>query len=274
MDYRAVAELIAAIEAEDFPVRLTEWMKQHVAFDMVSILVHRGRSAPVHIYDNFNSKQANKGMERYLAETYLLNPFYQHHLKGVPLGIYRIRDLAHDTLLNELHHQSYAIAIADEEELGYVTTNWPRGLEEVDIALPLNNNETGEIAVYKSVQDGGVDDETIGQLRVMLPLISVLFQRYWSHVRSRQPLENAGSANWTSKAMDSFGAERMTTREREVIVMVLKGYSSESIAALLDISRATVKTHRKNAYEKLNISTQAELLSAFLDHVRRLSPAS
>ena len=46
--------------------------------------------------------------------------------------------------------------------------------------------------------------------------------------------------------------------------LILRGHSSESICFNLGISLGTVKTHRKNAYAKLEISSQSELLSLFL----------
>ena len=55
-----------------------------------------------------------------------------------------------------------------------------------------------------------------------------------------------------------------TEREREITQLILRGHSSQSIAFNLGISLGTVKTHRKNAYAKLGISSQSELLSLFL----------
>jgi DNA-binding CsgD family transcriptional regulator len=65
-------------------------------------------------------------------------------------------------------------------------------------------------------------------------------------------------------AFDSFGRDLLSARECEVTQLVLQGHSSLSISLHLDISLTTVKSHRKNAYSKLNISTQSELLAIFL----------
>ena len=48
----------------------------------------------------------------------------------------------------------------------------------------------------------------------------------------------------------------------------LRGHSSESIGFNLGISLGTVKTHRKNAYAKLGVTSQSELLSVFLEAFR------
>ena len=47
----------------------------------------------------------------------------------------------------------------------------------------------------------------------------------------------------------------ITNREREILSLMSKGYSSKLIACELNLSLHTVNTHRKNIYRKLNLST-------------------
>ena len=57
----------------------------------------------------------------------------------------------------------------------------------------------------------------------------------------------------------------MTRREQQVIELVLLGHSTRLVAEKLGISADTVKLHRKHAYAKLDISSQAELFYLFVD---------
>lgn len=273
-DYRDMAELVGAIGAPTFPAILAAWMRSHVAFDMVAIVVYRGSHPPLHIHDDFKGEQARNGLRQYLEQTYLLNPFYQSHLKGIASGVYRVRDLAPDHYLRSEVYRSYEIIIAETEEIGYVTRDWPRGLEEIDIAVTLDDGETTEIGIY-SAGSGNFDDGALDRLNGMLPLIEAGFRQHWQRIKAPHAAERrSADAGWAEAAYASFGADLLTNREREVVVLVLRGHSSDSIAAHLDISRATVKTHRKHAYDRLGISTQAELLSLFLRHVREHMPAA
>ncbi|BBD40451.1 transcriptional regulator, LuxR family [Aminobacter sp. Y103A] len=272
-DYRDVAELVGAIGAPRFPSVLAAWIRSHVAFDMIAIVVYRGSRPPLHIHDDFKGERARNGLKQYLAQTYILNPFYQSHLKGIASGVYRVRDLAPDHYLQSEVYRSYEIIIAETEEIGYVTRDWPRGLEEIDIAVTLDDGETTEIGIY-SARPGSFDDAAVERLNGLLPLIETSFRQHWQRIKARHAAKRHSiGAGWAEAAYESFGAELLTNREREVVVLVLRGHSSDSIAAHLDISRATVKTHRKHAYERLAISTQAELLSLFLRHVRDRMPA-
>jgi len=51
----------------------------------------------------------------------------------------------------------------------------------------------------------------------------------------------------------------LTRREIEVLELIADGCKSEEIARKLCISRRTVNNHRQNIYEKLDITTVAEL---------------
>ena len=51
----------------------------------------------------------------------------------------------------------------------------------------------------------------------------------------------------------------ITPREREVLSLVARGYANNDIAALLDISVLTVRTHRQRLMQKLGLRNAAEI---------------
>ncbi|MEM8966643.1 MAG: helix-turn-helix transcriptional regulator [Bacteroidota bacterium] len=53
---------------------------------------------------------------------------------------------------------------------------------------------------------------------------------------------------------------RLTDREREVIPLIVYGYTSAQIAEQLFIARSTVETHRKNINRKLKIKYSYQLV--------------
>lgn len=53
--------------------------------------------------------------------------------------------------------------------------------------------------------------------------------------------------------------DRLSPREREVMLLVAKGKLNKVIAAELDISMRTVEVHRANVFEKLGVRSAAEL---------------
>ncbi|MNG41601.1 Transcriptional regulatory protein UhpA [compost metagenome] len=63
--------------------------------------------------------------------------------------------------------------------------------------------------------------------------------------------------------LEGLGA-RLTGRESETAQLILQGFSSKAIAQRLAISPETVKVHRRNLYQKLNVSGHAELFALLL----------
>lgn len=57
----------------------------------------------------------------------------------------------------------------------------------------------------------------------------------------------------------------MTPREREVLLLSLRGHSPREIAARLDISWHTVRTHLKRAYRALGVSGRGEAIALVLE---------
>ena len=56
----------------------------------------------------------------------------------------------------------------------------------------------------------------------------------------------------------------ITEREKEIILLILKGYSNDQIAKELFISITTVKTHNMNIFKKLGVSSRYNLILKFL----------
>jgi DNA-binding CsgD family transcriptional regulator len=67
-----------------------------------------------------------------------------------------------------------------------------------------------------------------------------------------------------SDDLGSFGAGILTPREREIAAFTLKGHSADSTGQILGISPGTVRIHRRNIYAKLQVNSQGELFSRFL----------
>ena len=58
--------------------------------------------------------------------------------------------------------------------------------------------------------------------------------------------------------------DSLTTREREVMEMIVDGKASKVMAAELNISEKTVQTHRARVMEKMNAKSVADLVRMVL----------
>ncbi len=60
--------------------------------------------------------------------------------------------------------------------------------------------------------------------------------------------------------------ESLSEREREVLVLVARGYTAAEIASQLNLSPKTVETYRTRGMEKLGLRSRAALVQFALDH--------
>jgi DNA-binding CsgD family transcriptional regulator len=120
---------------------------------------------------------------------------------------------------------------------------------------------------------GAFSAAEFGLLKKLEPLVAGLVRHYWSGLGPRfdkQLLSKGRSHRRRGQAGPQHPAEAawrglsLTSREAEIVELVLQGHSSESIGLTLGISTGTVKVHRRNVYRKLGISSQTQLLSVYL----------
>ncbi len=260
-----LAHIIDHLESDELPHRLIGALAALVPFSMSTIIINRGRSRPICIFDTFPTQADKSGIHNYIKGTYVLNPFYRAHLGGLKQGVYRIGDLAPDEYFSSGLYDVHKAIPMPEEEIGYKTENWPKGFEELDIAVPIDD-VTIEIGLYNSVKAGGFSDSSITSLTAKISVIGAIIRKYWKFRSGKLAADPRDSS--IDEIFDNFCADELSLRECEVIRYVMRGHSSESIAMNLDISITTVKTHRKRAYAKLEISSQSELFSLFLDSMK------
>jgi len=256
--------VIEDMDSADLPMRLVETLARLVPFELVAMVVFQGRSRPVHIFDNFELMDANDAVIAYVENTYVLNPFYQACQNRLPDGVYRIRDLAPDAFFDIERYRRYRAKPSRSEEIGYITEGWPEQLEEVDIAITLKPNVVGELSIYRPLCERGFTDDELDRLSAVVPVLRAMLKRYWLHF-GESKLQASPPDGRVDRLFAEFGSSVLSDRERDVVQLILRGHSSESIGLNLGISLGTVKTHRRNAYAKLGISSQSELLSQFLE---------
>ncbi|MNR13716.1 Response regulator protein TmoT [compost metagenome] len=70
------------------------------------------------------------------------------------------------------------------------------------------------------------------------------------------------------EVFERFGRGVLSERECEVARLLLEGHSNRSASQQLRITPGTVKVHRRNLYEKLEIGSQSELFALFVRELK------
>jgi DNA-binding CsgD family transcriptional regulator len=225
------------------------------------ILAYLQNSRPSILAHGLAEKELNLHVDKYQAGLYLLDPFYQAALNGLPSGFYRLEDVAPDDFLETEFYLHYYREGNIRDDLGYC------------FALGEVGREGDHIHVsFSCIRDEALSEEQVEELRKMEPVVKALVLK---HLRLTDNAvlarPDSGLHRQLMQVMSEFGSSILTNRERQVLQLILHGHSSQSIADRLDIALRTVKLHRQNLYQKLDISSQAELFYLFIDSLTCLN---
>jgi len=79
----------------------------------------------------------------------------------------------------------------------------------------------------------------------------------------------AGQVSAPSRQRRAVQARALTTREKQVLMLVVTGLTNSQIAAELFLAESTVKSHLSSAFSKLAVSSRSEAAALILDPERR-----
>ncbi len=257
--YDHIAQVIAAGDTPQFPAVLVQALRHVVPFDYAVFFAYRGQERPICPYDTFTPQQRVVFVTDYLEGPYLLDPFYQVYVGRMEPGLYRLREIAPDRFYHSEYFRSYYRRTGLAEEIGFLVS-LPH-----DMMLVISLMRAGSSAPFS--------DRDMNKLRRMEPVVHASAARHWrnlGYLRFSQAEEETARPPLNlqlTSAFENFGEGVLTRREREVVRMVLRGHSSNSIGRHFHITTGTVKIHRKNIYAKLGISSQSELFSHFISYL-------
>jgi len=124
---------------------------------------------------------------------------------------------------------------------------------------------------YYKMLDRGVKGfilKTCGINELENAILNVMMgETYFSNELLRQIINNLGR----SSDVKSVPSEKLTNREIEVLQQICLGLTNEEIAAKLDISPLTIKSHRSNLLEKTGCrNTPALMLYAIKNKIIKI----
>jgi DNA-binding CsgD family transcriptional regulator len=255
--YDQLAMVIATEDTAQFSAVLVQALRHVVPFDYSVFFAYRGQERPLCPYDTFTPEQRIVFVADYQEGPYLLDPFYQVYADRMEPGLYRLREIAPDRFYHSEYYRSYYRRTGLAEEIGFL------------VSLP--HDMMMVISLMRAGTSAPFSDRDMKKLRRIEPIVHASSARHWrnlGHLGSREAESTRQPLNLqVASAFENFGDGVLTRREREVVRMVLRGHSSNSIGRHFQIATGTVKIHRKNIYAKLGISSQSELFSHFISYL-------
>lgn len=268
---RLLAQAIAAAHERSEDVRtgpgddpfghaLIAWLRAHVPFDHCVAFGYRGTARPPLLFETFNREESHVYVTLYQVGPYLLDPFYHAAIERVE-GFRRMRELAPDRFYASEYYRSYYSQTVLAEEVGFF--------------VPLANGASVVVSLMRKAASGAFGAAQVRALRELAPIVLALCRLRWGgevigeDTRGRPGREGEGRAGRGVDRGKIWRDLALTSREGEVVDLILQGHSADSIARLLSISAGTAKVHRRNIYRKLNINSQAGLFAHFVAIMQR-----
>lgn len=246
-----LAKLIPAVGHDEFPTQLIALFKALVPIDDATILVYPGTDLPIVEYFELPEPSQTSTLDVFVKGAFLLDPYYLASTQDNRAGVFRMRELAPTGFKDGEYYKTWYKNCGYQDECGYL--------------IPITGSGFINIALGRTKTRAPFTKKQFNILAAICPTIEALCQQHWAEIDTQ-----SGGVDLRARlhsALNAFGSSLLTDREAQVINLVLHGHSTKTVAEKLSISVETVKLHRKHAYAKLEISSQAELFYLFLDSV-------
>jgi len=239
--------VIGAIGAKDFAAVTAGALCDFLGFELAAVFFHRGTGMPAVVFDNFAAADAKLGIDNYIRFTHKINPMLARAGRA---GVFRARDFTVDSSGTRSDDVASYVELSAREELGFRTVGWPQRQEEICLHFEACAGLV-ELGFYRTRGRSAAPANKIRSLQAFSAPIAAAFARHETLVaRDSRMMREARSH-----------ADALSPREREIHDLLLLGCSSAAIALRLDISRHTVKDHRKRIFSKLRVGSLAQLFA-------------
>jgi DNA-binding CsgD family transcriptional regulator len=259
-DAKMLSGLIGAVGTDRLGPSLDAALRSTLGFDMSCAYLFRFNQAPRLIHNGYNHSVPEKTLSAYLRGGYLLDPFYVACIHEHPAGLWRMSELAPDCFFASGFSISQDLHPCVSSEHGTL-------IEEIGFIVPVQPRVAVVYSLMRNLNHGAFQVSEMKALERLAPVINALLELH-CRLRHSDFYATADSADTCSEdAFVHILQGQLTETQRHIAKLILQGHSNGSIAAVLNISEGTVKVHKHNIYQRLEISTHAELFRLFIGYL-------
>lgn len=255
----ALARMTQAIGSADWFNTVLDLLGTVCAIDSGGAMVFHRHQRPRRLIHRFNPLERKLPEDAFLCGPYALDPNYQLFLQNCPTGIYWLRDIAPDNFYDSEYYRVFYSQI---------------GLSDsIDLLWRINEDTALNLFMERSISHTGFEYADLMAIRILAPLIFAAAARHHELTVAAVGRDADLSAHRkVQSTIENFASSLLTRREREVLFYMISGYSSALTAQRLNTREGTIKIHRKNIHRKLDIGSQAELFSLFINCIPFAEP--
>lgn len=255
----ALATMVEGIGSPNWFDAVLNLLGAVCAVDSGGAMVFHRHQQPRRILHRFNPQERTLPEDAFLSGPYVLDPNYQLFLQGCPSGVYWLRDIAPDNFYDSEYYRVFYSQI---------------GLSDsVDLLWRINEDTALNIFIERSIRHAQFQATDVLAIRTLAPIIiSAAAKHHALTAASAERHSDRLTHRKVQSTVDNFASSLLTQRERQVLFYMISGYSSALTAERLKTTEGTIKIHRKNIHRKLDIGSQAELFSLFIQCIPFADP--
>ena len=257
---RDIAEAIEVLGSDDFFPALTRAVANQVTIAYPQFWLYHRDLPPRVLYHEIPPTAVKDQIDDYLDGPYREDPFFQASMNRPKSRIYSLSRLTSGRLEQSSYYREYY------QETGTV--------DEAVIVSPLQGGNIINLSMMRLPKHGQFSDDEYQRLYSVSDTISVLIRKQAEFDSfAVQNLIQPGIDHQIDLAFRTFGSSLLSPREKDVLELMLRGYGTDVSAKRLEIARETLRRHRKSIYRKLDVSSQTDLFSLFLNSMSCLGEA-
>jgi DNA-binding CsgD family transcriptional regulator len=258
---RDISRAIAALGTERFFPTLIEAINGQVKIDYPQVWLYHKDLPPRVLYHAIPKHALVSQIDQYLEGPYREDPFYQTSMQQPRSKIYRLSRVVMGKLQDSDYYRDYYSSTGSCDEAVYLAK--------------LQAGNVINLSMMRIAEHGPFTDEEYESLYLLAEPVSELLKSHTEHNDfAATNLIQPGIDHHINLAFRTFGASLLSPREKDVLELMLRGYGTDVSAERLTIAIETVRRHRKSIYRKLDVSSQTDLFSLFLNAMSCMGQAA
>lgn len=261
-DAKTISKIIDSIWSDHLGEAIDKALRSKISFDMSCSYLFRFNHNPMLVHNGYDESVSDKTLSAYIRGGYLLDPFYVACVNDHPAGLWRMSDLAPDCFFSS----GFSIS---KDIHPCVSSNHGSLVEEVGFIIPIQHQVAVVYSLMRNLSSGKFQELEMQELTSITPILSSAFEL---HCRLKYSDYLTGEEQPDIRLEDAFIdilQGQLTNTQCYIAKLILQGHSNASISATLNISMGTVKVHKHNIYQRLNISTHGELFRLFINYLSK-----
>lgn len=257
---RDVANAVAVLGQESFFPQLVAAINAQVPIDFPQVWLYHRDLPPRVLHHQIPPHAVRSQVDDYLDGPYREDPFYQTSMQNPKSKLYRLSRITLGKLEQTHYYREYYAGTGTVDETAYIAK--------------LRDNSVINLRMMRLPRSGVFSEQEYETLYVMADLVSELLKSHSEHDNfAITHLIQPGIDHQIDLAFRTFGRSMLSPREKDVLELMLRGYGTATSATRLKIAIETVRRHRKSIYRKLDVSSQTDLFSLFLNALSCLGKA-